>query len=220
MPFTVDEFFNVFTQYNSAIWPMQVVLNLLGLIAVFLALRPTKYGNRTIASILAFLWLWTGAVYHLTFFTTINQPAYVFGAVVILQGVLFFVTGVLYQKLSFQPQLNTYSVVGGFFILYGLLIYPLLGYFLGHVYPHSPTFGAPCPTTIFTLGLLLWTDRKFPKYLLVIPVIWSIIGFFAALNWGVLEDIMLLITGVVVASMLIYRDKFARPSSLYSSARG
>jgi hypothetical protein len=28
MPFTSEQFFNVFAQYNLAIWPMQVVLNL------------------------------------------------------------------------------------------------------------------------------------------------------------------------------------------------
>ena len=113
----------------------------------------------------------------------------------------------MYQKISFKPLLNTYSIVGGILLLYSLLIYPILGYFLGHVYPYSPTFGAPCPTTIFTFGLLLWTDGKFPKYLLIIPVIWSIVGFSAAFQWGVLEDIMLLISALVATAMIFYRNK-------------
>jgi hypothetical protein len=90
-----------------------------------------------------------------------------------------------------------------------LLIYPVLGYFLGHVYPHSPTFGLPCPTTIFTFGLLLWADNKVPKYLLVIPLLWSLIGFLAAFQLGVLEDVMLLITGLVATTLIWYRDKVA-----------
>ncbi|HXV44590.1 MAG TPA: DUF6064 family protein, partial [Anaerolineae bacterium] len=76
-------------------------------------------------------------------------------------------------------------------------------------YPQSPTFGLPCPTTIFTFGLLLWTDHRFPKYLLVIPVIWSLFGLSAAVQLGVLEDIMLLITGLVATTMILYRDKQA-----------
>jgi len=86
--------------------------------------------------------------------------------------------------------------------------YPLLGYFLGHIYPASPCFGvAPCPTTIFTFGLLLLTVKRVPKYLLIIPLIWSFIGFTAALKLGIKEDIGLLIAGVATLILTIKRDK-------------
>jgi hypothetical protein len=207
MPFTTEQFFNVFAQYNQAVWPMQVILNLLAISALFLTIWKINYADRVVSAILAFLWIWTGLVYHLLFFTAINPLAYVFGGLVILQGVLFFIAGSFHQNISFRPHRDIYSMVGGLILLYSLLIYPLLGYFLGHVYPYSPTFGAPCPTTIFTFGLLLWTDRKLPKYLLVIPLLWSIMGFFAVLNWGVVEDIMLLIAGWTATAMIWYRDR-------------
>jgi hypothetical protein len=209
LPFTPEQFFNVFAQYNLAVWPIQIVIYLLAIAALLLSVKETRYSDRIISAILAFFWLWIGIAYHLTFFTSINQGAYLFGGLFIVQGILFFVTGVWYQKISFKPHLNAYSIVGAVFMLYGLLIYPLLGYFLGHTYPQSPTFGLPCPTTIFTFGLLLWTDRKFPKYLLVIPAIWSLLGLSAAVQLGVLEDIMLLITGLVATTMILYRDKQA-----------
>ena len=186
---------------------MQVIFYLLALAALFLAIRKTNYSDRTIPAILALFWLWMGAVYHITFFATINPVAYGFGALFIIQGLLFLLSGMLKRKLSFGPAADIYGWVGGFFVLYGLLIYPLLGYFLGHVYPHSPTFGLPCPTTIFTFGLLLWTNKRVPWYLLVIPVIWSFIGFGAALQWMVLEDIMLLIAGLVTTALLVYRNR-------------
>lgn len=213
IPFTAEQFFDIFAQYNTAVWPMQVILNLLGLTALLFAIWKVKYADRIISAILAFLWLWIGLVYHLTFFTSINPPAYAFGALVILQGVLFFIVGTINHKISFKPHLDSYSIVGSILILYGLLIYPILGYFLGHIYPYAPTFGVPCPTTIFTFGLLLWTDRKFPKYLLIIPVIWSLIGFSAAFQWGVLEDIMLLISALVATAMLWYRDKIEKQTT-------
>ncbi len=180
-------------------------------LAVLLAVVWTWLGfpilDPVISTILALFWLWMGVVYHLIFFTAINPLAYAFGGLFILQGLLLLVSGTFRRKLSFGPTPDVYGWVGGFFILYGLLIYPLLGYFMGHVYPHSPTFGLPCPTTIFTFGLLLWTDKRVPKYLLIIPVIWSFIGFGAALQWNVLEDIMLLITGLAATAMLVYRDR-------------
>jgi hypothetical protein len=97
--------------------------------------------------------------------------------------------------------------VGAAFILYGLLIYPLLGYILGHRYPYSPTFGLPCPTTIFTFGLLLWTAPRIPKYLLALPLVWAFIGFTAAFQLGVLEDVMLPVAGLVAVALIWYRDR-------------
>jgi hypothetical protein len=207
LPFTPEQFFNVFAQYNLAVWPMQIVIYLLALAAVFLALRKMNHSDRIISIILACLWLWIGLIYHLTFFTAINPAAYIFGGLFIAQGLLFFVAGVWPQKITFAPHINLYVNMGAFFILYGMLIYPVLGYFLGHVYPHSPTFGLPCPTTIFTFGLLLWSDRPLPKYLLLIPLIWSLIGFQAATQLGVLEDIMLLIAALVATTLIWYRDR-------------
>ena len=42
LPFTTAESFSVFAAYNSAVWPAQVLLVLVGLAAVALALRPTR----------------------------------------------------------------------------------------------------------------------------------------------------------------------------------
>jgi hypothetical protein len=102
--------------------------------------------------------------------------------------------------LSVKPRL-----VGG--ELYSFVIYPILGYLFGHVYPKNPTFGLPCPTTIFTFGLLLWTDKIVPKYVLVIPSIWSLIGFVAALFLGIKEDYGLLIAGVLGSILILIRDR-------------
>jgi hypothetical protein len=88
-----------------------------------------------------------------------------------------------------------------------MLIYPILGQLLGHLYPRCPTFGVPCPTTIFTFGMLLWTIGKVPKYVLIIPLLWSIIGFSAAINLGIKEDIGLLIAGLVATFMILYKDR-------------
>jgi hypothetical protein len=206
LPFTIEQFFEIFAQYNRDVWPMQVVIYAMAIAALVLALRETKYSNRVISTILAFLWLWIGLVYHLGYFSTINGAAYVFGGLFIIQAGLFLVVGTVKQKLWFRFHPNSYAIVGALFILYGLVIYAVLGYSLGHHYPYTPTFGLPCPTTVFTFGLLLWTDKRIPKYLLIIPVLWSIIDLFAALQLGVWEDVVLFVTGVATPVMIYYRD--------------
>ena len=58
LPFTIDQFLSVLEQYNLSVWPMQYVLNLLGLTAIMLCVRRFPFSNKLISAIPAFLWLW------------------------------------------------------------------------------------------------------------------------------------------------------------------
>ena len=206
LPFNVEQFLNVFAEYNQAIWPMQVVLVFTALAAVFLVLKPNSLSNRVITLLLACLWLWMGIAYHLAFFTRINQAAYAFAALFIAQAALFLLAGIVKKALTFRVRWNAVGIVGGLFIVYSLLIYPAVGFFSGHRYPYSPTFGAPCPTTIFTFGLLLWADRKVPRYALWIPLLWSLIAMFAAISLGMLEDVGLPVAGIMGTTLILLRN--------------
>ena len=85
LPFTIEQFYSVFSDYNTSIWPAQVLLVALALAAVALASIPHHGSGAGISAILAFLWAWQGLVYHLAFFSAINPGAYVFAGVS-LQG--------------------------------------------------------------------------------------------------------------------------------------
>jgi len=209
MPFTLEQFLDVFKKYNQAVFPMQAVFYLISLIAIDLTIKRYPKSDKTISIILAFFWLWMGIVYHLIFFSTINKAAYLFGALFILQGVLFFYFGVFRNKLSFKlgRNIDVYEISGIILFIFALIVYPVIGYFFGHIYPSSPTFGLPCPTTIFTFGLLLLNIRKCPVIILIIPFLWSIVGFTAALQFGIFEDSGLLISGLIATSLLIYRNR-------------
>lgn len=208
LPFTPEQFLNVFRIYNESIWPVQVFAYLLGGVAVYLAIRPAPFGARAIPGILTLFWLWNGAAYHLAHFTSINKMAYLFGTLFLLQGGLFFYAGIIRRALSFRFAGDTCSLMGLLMILYAMILYPVLGHLAGHSYPAAPVFGvAPCPTAIFTFGLMLWTAGRIPQSLLVIPLIWSLIGFTAALKLGIYEDVGLLAAGVLCGSLVVIRDR-------------
>jgi hypothetical protein len=196
----------VIKQYNTSVFPMQIILLILAFASIFLVFKKIKNNNKIIAGILAFFWLWIGIAYHLIFFTSINKAAYLFGALFIVQGILFLFVG-LKDKLSFQYQKDSYGIIGSIFIVYAIIIYPLLNYVFGHWWPSNPTFGLPCPTTIFTFGLLLWTDKKVPKYIIIIPLLWALIGMSAATNLGIWEDLMLVMAGIVGTILIWWRDR-------------
>ena len=206
IPFTVDQFLNVFDQYNVAVRPAQVFLYTIGIVAICLTLLRQKDFSRAVSLILSLFWIWMGMVYHLWFFSAINKAALFFAAFFVLQGVIFFIVGVLKHQLKFHFRLSFYGVVGGVFLLYALIVYPVLGYWLGRRYPAAPTFGLPCPTTIFTFGMLLWTNPRVPLYVLVIPLAWSLMGFWAAISLGMTEDLVMLVVGLTASMLIIFRD--------------
>ena len=205
IPFTIDQFLNVFENYNVSIWPMQFVLYLFAFLSIYLLFRRNKNSDRIISMILTLFWLWMGIVYHLLFFTSINKGAYIFGSLYVIQSVLFLILGVLKYNLTFKYRTDLYGIVGSLFLLFALIIYPILGHFFGHIYPKTPTFGAPCPTTIFTFGILLMARNKVPIYLLIIPLFWSLIGFSAAVNLHIREDFGLFAAGLVGTILIIIK---------------
>lgn len=219
IPFTTEQFLNVFERYNVDVWPAQIFLFAIAWCALALALRRTAGFGRSINGILAFLWLWSGAVYHWLYFSTINKLAIFFGALFIFQASLFIYAGVS-GKLSFRFRLNTYGLVGALFFVYALFIYPVLGYYLGHRYPLAPTLGVPCPITIFTFGMFLWAERKFPLYLMIVPLSWSLIAVSAALSLRMFEDFGLLAASLIGWLLVVLRNRNAprlRESIIFGS---
>ena len=207
MPFSASEFLDVFRQYNSAIWPMQLALAAAGVGCGVLVIRGGARASRIIAMVLASLWAWMAGAYHFAFFASINPAAIVFGSVFIAEAVLLFWYGVRREQLRFAFSRDSYGLVGAIMSAFALICYPILGFALGRRYPEAPTFGLPCPTTIFTLGFLLLARGPGVKVAVAIPFLWSLLGAFAATRLGVTEDYSLLVAGVVTLALVIWRDR-------------
>jgi len=213
LPFTIDQFFEVFRRYNLAVWPAQWALATLAIVAAALALREWRSAGRWVSAILALLWFWMAVAYHLTFFASINRAAIAFAAAFAVQGALFTWVAFRAPALTYRPRSSVAAIIGTVFIIYALVAYPVLGYTLGHRFPESPTFGAPCPTTIFTLGLLVWASGSLPKRLLIVPFARCVVGTSAAVNLGMIEDFGLLAAAIAttVTTMFVRRDRGGMP---------
>lgn len=196
LPFNKKQFLDVFRQYNISIWPAQIMLNILAIVAIILIFFKFKFSDKSITIILSILWAWTAVAYHYMQFSKINPISKLFGTLVLIQALLFIFYGVVHNKMVFHASADLKTVIGIGLILYALLIYPALGMLFGHKYPYSPTFGAPCPTTIFTIGILFMLAEPFPRVLLIIPIFWSIVGGSAAIILQVKEDFGLILSGL------------------------
>lgn len=217
IPFTIDQFLDVFTRYNEAIWPLQLGAYVLGILTLVLALRGGVRARMTVPLLLAGAWIFVGAAYHISFFAPLNPVARVFGVAFLAQAALFAWAG-LDGRLAFGWTDRPHSIVGLGLVGYAMVLYPLLGIASGHAYPRAPTFGVtPCPTTIFTFGILLLAQSAVPAWLLVIPSLWAVVGVSAAVQLGVYEDLGLVVAAILAAPLI----RLERPRGVRSpSARG
>lgn len=208
LPFTPEQFLSVFAAYNDAIWPAQIGAYLLGGVAVALLFWKPRGGDRTIAGILAAMWLWTAIAYHALFFASINKAAYLFAALFVVQGGYFFYEGCFRGRIHFAIESGGPLVwLGHAFVVYAAVLYPLIGSLTGHSYPAMPIFGVtPCPATIFTFGMLLAAAPPPSRWLLVIPFVWSLIGGSAAILLHVPQDWFLLASGLIAVPLLVLRS--------------
>ena len=104
---------------------------------------------------------------------------------------------------SFRFQSGWRGVLGLALIVYSALVYEVVGHLSGHGWPRAPLFGvAPCPTVIFTFGVLLLSVRPVPVFLVAIPLVWAGIGSTAAILLGVPEDLGLVVSGLIGVALL------------------
>lgn len=204
LPFTPDEFFGVFADYNQAVGMVVVVLWLVSALSVAIAWRHPLRRSRILTLCLAALWGWNAVAYHALLFTRINPAAWLFAGLFVVQGVLLFRAGVArdVEYFAASPVMNG---VGVSLVGYAFL-YPVLNITLGHPYPGTPTFGVPCPTAILTIGALL-TARRLSLTLAIIPALWALVGGSAAIFLAVWPDYVLLGSGMLLVAVLMGRGK-------------
>lgn len=213
MPFTQQQFFEAFRDYNEAIWPAQALLFLLAILAVIGAL----WRRRGVAPILAALWAWCGIAYHWGHFARVNKAAWVFGALFLVAAGLILKNGGMFRFDDDAPPLRRWAGLG--FIIYALLVYPAFGAAVGHLYPFAPTFGAPCPLTIFTCGLLLMAARRIVPAAAAVPLIWAAIASTAILRFGMIEDAGMPVAAATLAAFMFReRSRQSAPAAPYPFA--
>lgn len=206
----LNEFLAAFGRGNAAIWPMQIVWYTSAVAMVGLAFWPRRRASQLICLLAAAYMAWIGIAYFAVLFygTTMAWVSGLWAAAFILEGILLVAAGIVRHDLVFAPRFSPTSVLGAVFIIYALVAYPLIGLLGGHPLSIQPVFGlAPCPTAIFYFGLLLWTQAPTPKYLLLIPLAWSLSASPGAMATGVVADFILIPAGVLMAGVLIWRDR-------------
>jgi hypothetical protein len=196
-PLDAQQVLEDFKAYNHTDWPLQLIFLLLAAGTIFVVIcRPTISG-KLVPIIIAFLWMMMGHAFYSPFHSTINDNENIFGLVFILESILF-LRYALIASQNFALKKDKYGITATVLILYALAFYPIIAHSTGHVKDFYVSFGLPCQSSIFIYGLLLLSKQRLPFYMLVIPFIWSITGFSAAMKTHLYED-----SGLIVAVTIL-----------------
>lgn len=196
MPFSQQEFYEIFANYNTAIWPVQVFAYIFGALIVFGLLQQRLGWQRTAWLLLGALWLWTGGSYFYMHLGKAAPLLRIFGFLFLVQGgaLMGYAVNEAYRA---APAGRGRRALGLLLALTALAVYPAIGAAAGHVFPAAPSFGlTPCPLVIFTFGMFLLSPTRIAGWFYIIPAIWAVVGGSAALLLGVPQDILLPLSAV------------------------
>jgi hypothetical protein len=205
-PFSTEEFFSVFGRYNTLFFPSQILILILAIVLLVLLHNRSKSRHLFAGTFLGVLWIWNGAAYHIALFSEINSIAKIFGALFILQGALIILNSFGKREIHFDLNKGIRGYTAYFLAIFGLIIYPAIGYITGDDIIRTISLGLPCPSTIFTFGIFMFASNRLPRYLLIIPSVWAVIGLSAAINFGVVQDFMLIIAAVSANIFLLKKN--------------
>jgi len=212
--FTLEQFLEMISRYNMTFWPLQLVAYGLGLVAVLLAIRTTQHSGRIISVILSMFWLWVGIVFNLAYFSPLYPMAIMFVVLFVIEAGILIYVGVFKGILSFKVKADVYGTVGALLVVYSMVGYPAIEYLLGRGYPNLLPFGlVPCPMTVFTLGILLWSNKRPNWYILAVPILYSLSGVIPIWK-GIVEDIGLVASGLATILMISYWVRVKKEGSI------
>ncbi len=188
---------NLVATYNADVWPLQPVLLVLGLAALWVALRAqaarqarTQAGTqawsqtRWVWCLLGAAWCWVGWGFHSSRFSSIHWVAQYLAWGFAVQGLaLLWLGGLrsgLRSGLHFAPRAPARTAVAAAIVSLALLGWPLLGLVLGRPWSQAESFGTmPDPTAIATIGFLLLAPQA-PRWLMVLPLLMAALGLLTA----------------------------------------
>lgn len=191
--YSAEVLYRLLFRYHMDFWPLSLATLAVGLLLLFLALRPSPARGALTLTFLAAFWVFCGVVFHMTYLAELDPLSWISGAFFILQGVLT-LRPVLFGP---KPEIGLGGTPANWFgaalALAALLSYPLIALLRSPAWQESPNFGiTPASLILFTLGLLLMIRGHIPLHLLLIPLLAALQVGIAAWNLGLWHDLPLL----------------------------
>ena len=174
--FSPRTYWRLFELENQAVWPLQILVLLLGAAILVSLFRPRAWADRAIAGTLAAAWVFVGLNFVWMRYAPINWAAAYLVPAFLAEALLLLWFGALRHRLRFAAKPGLTGAVGLGLYLYALALHPLVAPGSGRPLTAAELVGiAPDPTAIATLGLLTLGARGANGLLpTVVPYLWCI----------------------------------------------
>jgi hypothetical protein len=198
---------DTFESYNQRIFPLQILMAVVAILLVgLLFILPGATTTLLLRAFLSITFGWIGVAWlFLVGDMRKRWPFVSFStALAYFPLAVIFILDIFSKKTAYEIPFPGWRLYASLFLMaWGIILYPLTGYLLGHRYPRIPLFGAmPCPTNIFALGLLTaFASTQLEMIALFILSSMAVVGGVKAALIGydgewIYEDIALLVSGL------------------------
>ncbi len=175
--FSSHTYYRLIELYNLAIWPFHLLAILFAAALLYLTVKRPPHHGKITAIILATSWLWVAWAFHWQRFAVIHWVASYYAIVFVAQAILLVWLGLLKDQLRLQPVTTASQKLALSIVLYALLMHPFIMLPFGHHWKQAELFTVTPDTTVLaTIGLILLSNQKSNKWLLVIPLAWCAVS--------------------------------------------
>jgi hypothetical protein len=193
---STEEFWTQVAVYNEATWPITIAMTIAAVFLTFRVFwRPGARSDMWMKAFLGFAFAWNGIVFFLLYVK--NPLSTLTGAPLFIIISFLFVVDIWMGKTHFQPPKATWKKAMTGLWIFLVLLYPVIGWPLGHVYPKALLPMFPCPLTTFAIVLVAAAAPKVDKKVCVALLPWALMALpkcFGALECY--EDCILFASGV------------------------
>ncbi|MHA1207992.1 MAG: DUF6064 family protein [Candidatus Freyarchaeota archaeon] len=204
----LDKLLGLIGVYNQRFFPFSIILPVLLatsalVLTYYCFVRPGERSSKVMKIFLGILYGVAGLETFSAFLFGATDISYIVGAVIMWIFSTLFLLDIFWKETEFKlPHPKDLLIISLTLIVWGIFVYPLTEWLLGFTWPGMVFFGAECPSTIFTIGLLVGALPKVNKMLFALLSIGAIVsgGFFSFL--GATFDIAYFASGVVGLLML------------------
>lgn len=174
--FSPRVYYRLFELHNESLWPLQLLMVLLGLAILFMLLRRARIADRFIYIILGAIWIWVGWSFIWERYATINWPLIYVAPFFALEALLLIAVGLLGRGIRMPRRYTVFDAATLGLLLFSLIGYPFVAPMMGRGWLAAEIFGiVPDPTAVATLAILSSSRGGIPAMAMVIPAAWCLI---------------------------------------------
>lgn len=217
----MSTFWNTIAEYNTATWPLQILLILFAIaVPCLLVRRPSRRSIIFAKVYLIVLYAWVALVYYAFYCAERSYSV----LLCIYWGILAiaWIKDLLQNDTHFAMR-NKFKPFG-FFVILLPLAYPFASILRGLSFPYITTPVMPCTVAIYTIGLLLLFASRVNIFIVLLLLNWAMVGVTKTWFFGIPEDFILVLTAIP-ALYIFFREYFAldqhldtKPAAKYINA--